>query len=429
MPKIKHLHDTKENHAIPIVAFDRPGEDWGLLSNFADTPIEMKTQHGTRVFPTVEHYFQYMKDPENKKYLDAILKGDAQHARDFGRKHFAELRKKRDTEKELAWHSGGADKAMEDALKAKLKQHPMVAYLLQATGKACIVEDTGTRSPKNQDPVWGWKTGGAIVHSVVKDQTAPGNKLGRLWMKLRGEMNKEKNPELAAYALSDAAQKVMARQHPDKNLTELEAPKGKEDVETSPKQQLLSALQKSELSYSLTDIQLVPGTLEDNKFKIKLIFNKKGDAPLFYRSIGFIDARMEATSLTITQDLFVSAITRKMPTFNIEKLKAEHEAKLRQEIATVIIKLNKEIDSRKKSAFKFLFKDQTDVKKAKRQALQDIANTKGLDKLMSKAESVLADKTKRDAILKHKHSHRTKDIFSQLIDLDELKKSDKKPKV
>ena len=62
---------------------------------------------------------------------------------------------------------------MEDIVRHKLKQNPYVIYKLIQTGNRYLVED----SPK--DDFWGWgpKRNGR-------------NELGKIWMKLRGEINK-----------------------------------------------------------------------------------------------------------------------------------------------------------------------------------------------------------------------------------------------
>jgi len=65
---------------------------------------------------------------------------------------------------------------MEDIVRHKLKQNPYVMHKLIQTGNRIIVED----SPK--DSFWGWgpKRNGR-------------NELGKIWMKLRDEINKSKS--------------------------------------------------------------------------------------------------------------------------------------------------------------------------------------------------------------------------------------------
>jgi len=60
---------------------------------------------------------------------------------------------------------------MEEIVRQKLKQHPYIMKKLLQTGTRKIMED----SPK--DPFWGWG----------KDRKGR-NELGKLWMKLRGEI-------------------------------------------------------------------------------------------------------------------------------------------------------------------------------------------------------------------------------------------------
>lgn len=64
---------------------------------------------------------------------------------------------------------------MEDIVRHKLKQNPYVMHKLIQTGKRYIVED----SPK--DSFWGWGL-----------KRKGRNELGKIWMKLRDEINKNK---------------------------------------------------------------------------------------------------------------------------------------------------------------------------------------------------------------------------------------------
>lgn len=175
----KNPHQTN-SETIDVFAFDD-----GDLSNYAAMPIQMPIQTPKKgnvmwTFHTVEHYVQYMKDPGNDAYLDEILKStDPQHARNEGLKH------------------GGfiPTQAMKDAIDAKAAQHPKFADALEKTGKACLVEDTGTRSKKNQDGKWGFKLGGktgAYTNSAGKPDTFDGNLLGRMLMEKRNELHRKK---------------------------------------------------------------------------------------------------------------------------------------------------------------------------------------------------------------------------------------------
>ncbi len=210
MPGIKKLG------YIDVVAFDRETDDWGNLSNYALIPIRMETPFGLIEFLTVEHYFQYKKDPENKAYLEQILNcttaGDARRA---GRS--CSLNK-------VAWDNGGADAAMDAALTAKVKQHPEVVATLMQTENACLIEDTGSRSPDNQDGHWGWKTGGQITET----NTSKGNKLGILWMKKRNQIYAQLGKKALMVndpqGLSEKARQIMRPKHPNQNLISLPLP-------------------------------------------------------------------------------------------------------------------------------------------------------------------------------------------------------------
>ncbi len=208
MPGIKKL-----GH-IDVVAFDRETDDWGNLSNYALIPILMETPFGLIEFLTVEHYFQYMKDPNNESYLKQILNcNTAGDARKAGRS--CRLNK-------VAWDNGGSDAAMDAALTAKMQQHPNVVATLMQTENACLIEDTGSRlDPQNQDGHWGWKTGGQITET----KTSKGNKLGILWMKKRNEIYAQlgKNALMVndPQGLSEEARQIMRRDHLHQNLIDL----------------------------------------------------------------------------------------------------------------------------------------------------------------------------------------------------------------
>ena len=197
---------SAKKDSVNVVAFDREGEDWGVLSNYAEVPIKMGTPFGMKVFPTVEHYFQYQKDPNDANYLNNILNGDAQNARNLGQtKKWSDFKL--------------ADQAIQRAIQAKL-ENPQVQQVLKQTGDACLVEDTGSRSPRNQDGNWGWKQGGDIApHSKT------GNKLGILLMEERNRLHiQDNNLSMIVHSprdLSERARGIMTRNYPHTDLINL----------------------------------------------------------------------------------------------------------------------------------------------------------------------------------------------------------------
>jgi predicted NAD-dependent protein-ADP-ribosyltransferase YbiA (DUF1768 family) len=91
MPTIKQLASADKSTTIPVVAFDNPQGEWGILSNQALKAIKMNTAFGEQTFPSVEHYVQYMRDPQNKDYMEELLKKSPEEARELGVKHFSTL--------------------------------------------------------------------------------------------------------------------------------------------------------------------------------------------------------------------------------------------------------------------------------------------------------------------------------------------------
>jgi ribA/ribD-fused uncharacterized protein len=115
------------------------------------------------VWPTVEHYFQAMKFPQ-----DSALREKIRAARWAGRaKQLAEAN--RDSYSNEWWVSV-RDEVMRRALRAKFEQHPDLCSVLLGTGDEELVEHTSS------DNYWGDGGDGTGV-----------NRLGRLLMEIRRE--------------------------------------------------------------------------------------------------------------------------------------------------------------------------------------------------------------------------------------------------
>jgi hypothetical protein len=144
MPDIKTLEGTGKANIrklgdVEVVAFVRSEEtaslltNWRILSNEAVVPITMPTQFGERIFPTVQHYRQYMKDPGSESLLNAILKADPSgkvlttpdEALAIAKTHLASLPPAEYTALNEKFNNGGMDKAVEAAVRAKVEQHKM----------------------------------------------------------------------------------------------------------------------------------------------------------------------------------------------------------------------------------------------------------------------------------------------------------------
>ncbi|WP_454780444.1 NADAR family protein [Legionella sp. WA2022007384] len=238
-----HSSYQGRSDSVNVVAFDREDEGWGILSNYAEIPIKMQTPFGERTFPTVEHYFQYQKDPKDEEYLKKILKGDAQNARNLGQdKQWADFKL--------------ADEAMKRAIQAKL-ENPLVRKALKETENACLIEDTGSRSPQNQDGNWGWQTGGQI-----KAYSKTGNKLGILLMEERNRIHQQEgHPALVVQNprdLSERARGIMTRNHSKTDLIHL----SKHLPDAMPKQ---DSFPSSRVKNSLHQLTHNPPTPDSNK--------------------------------------------------------------------------------------------------------------------------------------------------------------------
>lgn len=143
------------------VAFYRPDEPWGELSNFASFPIEV---HG-RVWATSEHFFhgqKYAGTDWEERVRATAAPWEA-----------AELGRRRDLPLRPDWERVKID-VMRVALRAKFTQHPVLRDLLVSTGGRRLIEHTGN------DSFWG--NGG----------TGRGrNMLGILLAELRAELAAE----------------------------------------------------------------------------------------------------------------------------------------------------------------------------------------------------------------------------------------------
>jgi ribA/ribD-fused uncharacterized protein len=141
------------------IKFYRIKAPYGFFSNFSYHPILVDGVS----WPTVEHYFQAMKFPDEPERREQIrvasTPADA---------------------KRIAWEAGGRlrpdwdsyrDEVMLQALRLKFVQHPDLGNALLETGEQDIVEHTGN------DSYWG--DGGDGTGS---------NKLGRLLEQVRAEL-------------------------------------------------------------------------------------------------------------------------------------------------------------------------------------------------------------------------------------------------
>lgn len=140
------------------VAFYRPDEPWGELSNFAPFPIEVDG----REWSTTEHFFQAQKFAGTMWEERIRAVATPWEAAELGRRRDLPLRQD--------WERVKVE-VMRTALRAKFTQHSTLRELLLATGDRRLIEHTGN------DSFWG--NGG----------TGRGrNMLGLLLVELRAEL-------------------------------------------------------------------------------------------------------------------------------------------------------------------------------------------------------------------------------------------------
>lgn len=149
---------------VKKIRFARVKDKYGILSNFARSPILLKG----KLWPSVEHYFQAQKFA-GTKYEDEIRTAISPAAAAFmGRDRSKPLR--------LDWESVKLE-IMREALWAKFTQHRKLRELLLATGDAVLVEHTRNNY---------WGDGG---------NGSGRNMLGRLLMETRARLRQEERPK------------------------------------------------------------------------------------------------------------------------------------------------------------------------------------------------------------------------------------------
>lgn len=133
------------------------------LNNFSAHAIEYEG----KLYPTSEHAYQAAKLSDESAREEVRAARSPLETKRLANEVYAHFRIERDEAAKLA--------LMEDILRAKLAQHTEVQDILKQTGTEEIVEDSPI------DYFWG----------EGKDGTGR-NELGKLWMKIRGEINADR---------------------------------------------------------------------------------------------------------------------------------------------------------------------------------------------------------------------------------------------
>lgn len=182
-------NESGEGSEIPVTAivFNRKiRNEFLVFSNFAPTPFQISgaqapAPDGTpfpdlpaQAYPTVEHYYQAMKFPQDPAWQQAIrVARSPEKAKKMGLA--------RDHPARGDW-SAVRDRVMKTALLKKFSQNPIILATLQKTGSRLLVE----ASPG--DDYWG-------IGANKKGE----NKLGKMLMEVRTEL-KDMRPEDAVFS-------------------------------------------------------------------------------------------------------------------------------------------------------------------------------------------------------------------------------------
>jgi len=169
---VKKVVDAGPEPALFTGGDEGKGE-WRMLSNMFEAPFQMDSI----TFPTVEHYFQWMKA---KTFGDGAIA--AKILKTPSAKAVKALGKKVKDFKIEEWDAK-KDGIMAAALKAKVIQHPEIREKLLQTG----VRPIGEASARDKY----WAIGTSADTSKAKDPSKwPGkNVLGKMWMDLRKELS------------------------------------------------------------------------------------------------------------------------------------------------------------------------------------------------------------------------------------------------
>ena len=155
--------------ADECVTIHKVDGEWGLLCNFASTPIEV----GGVVFNSSEHLFQMMKFKDTTVIAN-IMNGITNN----GKRCYQIKKTVKSYEKDYRRYDWGqmVVDAMKFALQRKYEQSAEFRTKLEESKGKYIVEDQTSMSKKNPD-AWGVKLRG--------DKYKGPNLLGRLLMELR----------------------------------------------------------------------------------------------------------------------------------------------------------------------------------------------------------------------------------------------------
>lgn len=148
------------------ITFTKVALPYGWLGNMAPFPVK----HDGKWWTTTEHLFQALRFDDLAVREEIRSVKSPMSAKMRAKKHKAKWVIVPRSEQDLA--------NMELILRLKVEQHPDLKQQLIATGNEVIIEDC-TKRPSGK--FWG---------SVLKDgQWVGENTLGKLWMKLRDELN------------------------------------------------------------------------------------------------------------------------------------------------------------------------------------------------------------------------------------------------
>ena len=148
----------KSAESKAILFYER---EFYMFSNFSAFAVK----YDGDMWPTAEHAYQA------KKFYDFDIRDKIKSARSA--QEAKQIAKVFEHEIRDDWEEVKL-RAMEEIIWAKLSQHPYIQEKLLQTGGADIIEDS------HKDAFWGW--------GPNKDGE---NHLGKIWMKLRKECNKD----------------------------------------------------------------------------------------------------------------------------------------------------------------------------------------------------------------------------------------------
>lgn len=156
---------TEKEKTVDKIRFCSAEGKWGVLSPYAEFPIQMEADGKVYTFPTVEHYYQAMKFYASDERFKVILSlKNPDEARLLTKTPEYKINRRPDFDKNKFT-------VMEKGLRAKFMQNQEAAEMLKATGNAVLIKSC------------------AVCYKCGFGAGSGQNYMGKILMKIREELH------------------------------------------------------------------------------------------------------------------------------------------------------------------------------------------------------------------------------------------------